>query len=468
MSNANFNFGHIKNNAGQALGGIDDFAGHRTRDSRGDTVIKGKEWRDAGKIDLWLMRDAPIAIAVWRHRFYRVIEKRAEEGKRGERIVVPANFNCHEREEVLKKQFRRRQDGSRLVPPERCPFDKLAELVREMCVDGKLSWVEPVLKFEGDDRTKAVILHAGDFWNAFGSNDLSQEEIAEVRRAAAPSKRDAWKSALLAKCSYIYTVVEDAHPELGGRIAVEGEGLTSAMQRAIAKRAEEVGSSAAADPRKNPILIRWKYDDRAKNPRDTYDVVLVSRPPSEEIAAAIAGEPPDLSDELALGDVDELRALFEAHQLVKLPLDKAFPARDPAAAQPRGQGTQDKDPPPAEELADCDFCRAEKVMTADETTCPKCGAIYGEFGEPDDSGLRALGVVAMPCLACKAPVPLPGWGGNPGKIGDEVACPNESCKAPHREVVEGDASRWERVALKGEVEGEPAKPVRAPRRAGRA
>jgi len=420
-----FNFGANRTVAGSEMD-VDGFLNHRSRDRSGDTILRSSEWKKEGKLDLWLHTKSRIA-AVWRHSFWRIVERTDKETNKKEKIVVFSPWNCHEDEQVLKRQFKRRADGTRVVPPECCPFDKLAEAVRMMAVRGEIRWTDPILKFEGDDRSQTTLVRAGDFWGAFSSGDLSEEEIGQMRRAGV-AKRDAWKTSLVPKCSYVFCGADDANLGDGPRILIEGEALGRAMQRAIEREIERHGSKELGNPFKHPVLFRWTFDD-SKDFSDKYDVRVLGKQPSDEVLAVIRdAEPPDTSDEVARGDVDELRALLESHALVKLPLDACFPARDAASAQPKPAASPSA---PAgiegSERYDCDHCGGKEVMSIDDLACPKCGANYGQITE--DGGQSTV-LFTRPCTACKEQIALPGRGA-PGTFGDHVKC--SQCGAEHFE-----------------------------------
>jgi rubredoxin len=422
MTEASFNYGHSRTVAGREMD-VDGFLTHRSRERSGGAVLRSSEWKKDGKLDLWLHTGTRIA-SVWRHSFWRVVERTDKETRKTEKVVVFSPWNCHEDEEVLRRQYKRRADGARQAPPERCPFDKLSEAIRAMAVRGEIRWTDPVLKFEGDDRSQTVIVRAGDFWNAFGSKDLSEEEIAQLRRVGV-NRRDAWKTALMPKCSYLFVAADDANLADGARILIEGEALGRAMQRAIEGEIDRHGSKELGNPFKNPYMFRWTFDD-SKDFADKYGAKVIGKKPTDEVLAVIRdAEPPDTSDELAFGDVDELRALLEAHALLKLPLDACFPPRDPASAQKNGakadEGSDADGDLPLR--FDCDHCGAKEVMGEDDFECPKCGAEYEVV-----DGNTVLG--ARPCLSCKAPVALPGVRA-PGKFGDHVKC--AKCGAEHFE-----------------------------------
>lgn len=467
MSDASFNHGANRHVAG-AEHDIDGFTRHRTSSRSSDLIIKNSDWKKAG-LKLWLHTKAPIP-SVWHHQFFKLIETRGDK----EKLPIFFKWNCWESEKVNVDRFKRRRDGSRMVPPKECPFCLLIEEVRLAVASRGLLWIDEVLNFEGDNRAKTKIIRAGDFWGAFGSHDLDDDEIADLRRAGV-DRKEAWKTSLTAKCEYIFLGADADNLADGCRIIVPPGVMGEAMQDAILREQKRLGKDRG-NPRLNPYLFEWSYDERAK--KDAYRVDVLGTAPSDEVLKVIRDtDPPDISDLIGWGDADELRALLEAHSVLDarlwIPmLDKAFPARDDSpksSPSPAREGAKDvsasagpsntpaakseskqPSPPAKEELYDCEHCGAKEVMKSTDFECPKCGAKYVEVGDGDAKS-TVLGY--RPCLSCKTPVALPGVAG-PGKSGDKVKC--GQCGAEHFENGD-DPPAWAMVEAPKE---EPKAPAR--------
>jgi hypothetical protein len=453
--NETFNHGANRHVAG-AEHDIDGFTRHRTSSRASDLIIKNDDWKKGG-IRLWLHTRAPI-VSVWHHQFFKVIEKREDKS----RLPIFFKWNCWEAESVNVDRFKRRRDGSRTNPPCQCPKCKLIELVREAVAGRVIRWTDEVLKFEGDNRADTKLIRAGDFWGAFSSRDLDEDDVADLRRAGV-DRKEAWKTALTPKCDYVFCAADADNLGDGCRIIVPPGIMGERMQDAIVREQKRSGKDKG-NPLKNPYLFEWSYDDRAKMPKDAYRVDVLGTSPTDEVLKIIRDtDPPDTSDLVAWGDADELRALLEAHALLPaaiwIPmLDKAFPVRDdapkggpapvrdgakdaPATAGAPPVGTSkaepDKPPPPPakEELFDCEHCGAEEVMRATDFDCPKCSAKYVEVGEGE---AKATVLGYRPCLSCTTLVAIPGVGGV-GKAGDRVKC--QKCGAEHFENGE-DPPAW--------------------------
>lgn len=458
MTDTSFNHGANRHVAG-AEHDIDGFTRHRTSSRASDLIIKNDDWKKDG-LKLWLHTRAPIP-SVWHHQFFKIIEKRDDK----EKLPIFFKWNCWEAEAINVDRFKRRRDGSRMVPPRECPFCLLIEEVRLAVVSRVLRWTDEVLKFEGDNRAKTKIIRAGDFWGAFSSRDLDEDEVADLRRAGV-DRKEAWKTALTSKCEYIFVGADGDNLADGCRIIVPPGIMGEKMQDAILREQKRLGKDKG-NPRLNPYLFEWSYDDRAKQAKDAYRVDVLGTTPSDEVLKVIREvDPPDISDLIGWGEADELRSLLEAHSLLDAKLwipmlDKAFPARDdspkgdpapareggkdapaPTGAPPAGTAKAEPAKPPAsttpEELFDCEHCGAKEAMKATDFDCPKCGAKYVEVGEGE---AKATVLGYRPCLSCKTPVALPGVVG-PGKAGDKVKC--GKCGAEHFENGE-DPPQWAMV-----------------------
>jgi len=470
MNDTSFNHGANRHVAG-AEHDIDGFTRHRTSSRASDLIIKNEDWKKGG-IRLWLHTKAPI-VSVWHHQFFKVIEKREDKA----RLPIFFKWNCWEDEKVNVDRFKRRRDGSRTNPPCQCPKCKLIEIVRESVAGRTLRWTDEVLKFEGDNRADTKLIRAGDFWGAFSSRDLDDDEVADLRRAGV-DRKEAWKTALTPKCDYVFCGADADNIADGCRIIVPPGIMGERMQDAIVREQKRSGKDKG-NPLKNPYLFEWSYDDRAKMPKDAYRVDVLGTAPSDEVLKVIRDtDPPDTSDLIAWGDADELRSLLEAHSVldarVWIPmLDRAFPARDDSSKggpAPAPEGVKDapaqtgapntpaakaepaKPPaaPTPEELYDCEHCGAVKVMKSTDFDCPKCGAKYVEVGEGD---AKATVLGYRPCAGCKTLVALPGVTA-PGKAGDHTKC--QQCEMDLHETGD-DPPQWIGVEV---VKAEPKAPAR--------
>lgn len=370
---------------------LDEFLGHSST-ARGNGGGKIVNWRkkEPPQIDTWLHTKSPI-VAVWRHGWPRIAEIDRDGTKTRE--VWGGTFNCWESEDVLRKQYRRADDGSRIMPPSTCPICLMIEWVRTEVAAGRLSWVEPLFKFEGDDADKATIITAGGLYNAFGG-DLSRQEIADLRRAGI-RRDEAWKQNMMAKCSYVFAIVDHEDPSKGVQTAVETTALGDAVKRVIRDQIDSLGA-VEGHPFRTPYAIRWQYRPKEVEFSKKYHALAMPRLAcSAEIRDLIENSPPpDLSAIINRGNAVALHAAMAAHALVDLPLDRFFAAAEGASQLPAPRA-QDPAPaptpaarrkppvkaepvapvyPPGTDTLPCDECGA--VMAATDATCWKCGAQY--------------------------------------------------------------------------------------------
>lgn len=377
---------------------LDEFLGHSST-SRGGSKFANWRKRQPPQIDTWLHVQSSI-VALWRHGWPRLVEIDRD----GEKVteVWGGNFNCWEPEDVLKRQYRRNDDGSRVAPPTICPHCLLLEYLRGMVRAEKLSWTEPVFRFEGDDPQQAQVLTVGGLYNGF-SGELSRQQVAELRRAGI-RRDEAWKENTMAKCSYVFSIVDHVEPEKGVQIAIETTALGDAVKRVIRDQIDALGA-AEGHPLKNPYAIRWQYRPTEQEFSKKYHALAMPKlqltPEIRELIFDAA--PPDLSGIIGRGNVASLRSTMEAHALIELPFDKLFAAAEEAEGVPapqegapnrasaRSTGSKPKPaaPPPADEE------EAPKAPPARRQAKPK---------EPEGpvEPVRPAGTVTLPCDACGA------------------------------------------------------------------
>lgn len=408
---------------------LDTFLDHSTGGGGGRGAFLGN-WKknDPPKIVIWLHTAAGF-VARWVHGFQRIVvrEDRETGDKRTE--VWGASFVCHERELILKKQRFRDDEDAREYPPEVCPMCKAIEHVRKLVREHEIAWTDPIFRFEGDDPERNVVITAGGFYNAFARKDLTPKEIAELRRANI-RRDEAWKKNGIARCQYVFSVVNDAEPEAGVQIATEAEALGNAMKARIRDKIEEAGREEG-NPLRNPYAFLWEYREAEQIDKKYRVVPMTKQPLTDEIRRLIVEEPPpDLSDYTAPGNIATLRADMERFALITFPWDEIFgeaekraeagatdfdpeeiereeaeekAAKSKAAATKAAKPAPAKAaPPPAkaapappkatppkaakpapkpepEELFACDHCGFEGLKATD-VECSTCGALFDEDG----------------------------------------------------------------------------------------
>jgi hypothetical protein len=389
---------------------LEDFLGHSTGGGGGGSRLKNWKNGDPPRINVLLHTQAKI-VTVWRHGLNEVREVTDKETGETSLQVWGSRWNCLEDERVLKSQYRRdKATNQRRVPPVICPLCIMVEVLIRMYRDGSLGFCEQILKFEGDKAEDTRIITAGGFVNQYGSKYLSSEQKGAMRKAGV-KLTEAWKENALARCSYIFRVVDVENPGDGVQVAVETAQLGDEVKRVIRDKIQEFGDEEG-HPLLNPYVIRWQYSEAAPL-KDKYTAQSMSRMTISETARQLItdGPPPDIDYLTKDPDIALLRALLEQHALVELPWDEIFgpaeraaekedPRPDPAQTESRRaskpavkkpapaqsksarkpepepqNATEAQQPAEQPELFECDACGKE-VLGADDTVCPACGAKY--------------------------------------------------------------------------------------------
>lgn len=388
---------------------LDSFLGHKSRDAGAAYLEK---WKDDGQIDILLHTRADIA-SKWTHG---LVEVKLVKGEGDDAEEVPrfrwTGYTCWEAESVLQRQFKRDQDtGRRKFPPVICPDCLLLEWLREQVESGEMDWTTPVFKFkaidkDGDEEVK--LYHAGGLYGAFGAKDMSDEQVDSLKEAKIV-RREAWKEGILAKMSYVFSVLPYANPEKGIVVATETALLGDKVKTLIMKTREEFGDDEG-DPRKNPYVIRWKFDNGKNTPFDKkYDAVRMSKMKiTPEMLEAIEGDPPDIDPYLRVRDPYAHRAMLEEACCLKkgrVPWDAIFGRAcrswdkmkekekgskheeddgesKPPAKKPQGKATTKSAAKPRVEL--CEEC-GEPLSKAGKCLNPDCGANTAPDPDPTNN-----------------------------------------------------------------------------------
>lgn len=422
--------------------GVEEFLDHSASGKGAGLFLRS--WRDPkegdeAKIMVWLHTMVGF-VARWSHRLPRIVVREDRDSGEARKEVWGGTWKCWEAEKLLKRQFYRDDDGEREVPPIICPTCLLAEYVEQQIRAGDLSWVEPIFRYEGTDPDKSITIHAGGFVSRFRpprNKEFTPKQKGELKKAGI-DLRQAFRENGLARCQYVFTVVDDAHPDNGIQITTEAEALGKAMQAKIRDRIDDLGREKG-NPLKTPIAWQWEYDETKAFDKKYRVVPKTSVEMSDEIKELICStDPPDLSEFLEPGNVEELRADFERYALIDFPFDEIFEPSEKASAAkkkereeteeavPKKRGrertpeveskkeraepererrrsrdddrksepereTKTASPPPADdELFECDHCKVGR-MKGDDVECPKCHTVYDV-----DTG----SMIGRPCQKC--------------------------------------------------------------------
>lgn len=394
---------------------LDEFLGHKTSDV-GESVYLRWNKRQPPQVDVWLHTRAGIR-SLWQHNFPRIVDLKDEATGATHQEVWGGSFNCWEHESVLRRQYFRDQDG-RKFPPEICPFCRMIEAIRRMVETGKLSWIAPIFKFEVGNPKYDQVVHAGGIYNAYGKQNLTAEQLAELKKHHI-YRKESWKENGMSKCSYVLFVVDNDAVEKGVLVSVESAGLGDKIKTAIAQRQKSSGRDKG-NPILNPYAIRWEHhpDEADLNKRyEAYPMDSIGLSP--EVHRLITETvPPDVKNLTMLGNPKLLRGKFEAHWcgpeidwdwIFGPSMEKfddseddpvSFPFGENAdeeerpreiASEPEGKSVEKSEPREVDssdefldedgvEIVECSNPACEKDMRVTDDVCPYCGAVYDEDG----------------------------------------------------------------------------------------
>lgn len=375
---------------------MDDWLRHRGTERGGSGKLAN--WKDDGRITVWL-HTKRLPVAVWQHNFPKLVT--LEKNGETEKHYWGEGYNCPEPEDVLRRQYKTNEDGSRKEAiTGACGFCKMLEFLSMSIESGDLNWTDKIFEFRGaDDPDEDVVLHAGGLLGYFG-RDLDEDEEADLK-AHRIKPSEAWKEAAMGKLKYVLPVVDHAHPEKGVQIAVQPQSVGDAIKKVIADEMASEKREEDGNPQLNPYAIELLYDPREPNFSKQYTARRIKRVEmTPAIEKLIRSEKPDLSFYIDPMDGPGIRAILEQRALVSLPWDELFakvakgkPSRNerfdpeelektppsPQASRGRRGRVADVDrkpepPPPPKDGIPCDDCGF--VMGKTDTKCGGCGTEY--------------------------------------------------------------------------------------------
>lgn len=418
---------------------LDSFLDHSTGSKGSGVFLRKWTQEEPNKITIWLHTRATF-IPRWSHNIPRVVTRTDRDTQEVKQEVWFGSFVCWEKEFVLKKQFYRDADGEREYPPEICPMCKLVEFVHLAIKRGDLLWTDPFLQFVGDDPSKTKILHAGGLANHFREprkTPFTKEQKTELREAGIQIG-EAWRENAYSRCQYVFSVVDNAHPENGCQATTEAEALGNAMKAKIKDQMEALGRDAG-NPLKNPVAFLWEYDE-TKNFDKRYRVVAMPLIPlTDDIKELIVdNDPPDLTEYMTPGNVQALRAQLEAACLIDgVPWDDIFGAAEKKAAEiearkkaiENGEAVEEETPPAAPKPLE------RKALGAAKQPEPKPieRKSIGGAKAPAPATTPAAAPAAAPATSSKTSklspkVPAAAPASEPAAEEEEIGCDN--CDAP--------------------------------------
>lgn len=302
-----------------------EFMNHDPSGRGGRTnYLRGWTKRTPPQVDVWLHTRAAWA-PLWQHgglQQVREIEDRETKVRRRE--IWGLKFNCLEPESVLKEQYSRDRDsGIRKIEPTICPVCKMNEYLYQLMLSGALDVTQAIFDFQVDEKREVLTLGAmlGEFPKWGDMDDAMKKRVSEAKI----NLKDSWKHKAIAKCNYVFCVVDNSQPQNGCQVAIEtgllGQKLKAELQKEIERRGTEEGN-----PLIKPYPFRWKYFAQEAEFNKKYDVVALSNVQiTEDIQRMIVEEaPPDLARVCRPGDVRSLRAQLEQYAVLELPFDDFF------------------------------------------------------------------------------------------------------------------------------------------------
>jgi hypothetical protein len=305
---------------------VDAFLKHRTSERTGGRL----KWKDnkPPRVDVW-MHKLVIPIALWSHQFPRLVVRENKKEDSSKTEVWGGTLNCREDESILIRQYKRNDDGTRRFPPKSCPVCKLIETVRDMIEEEQLDWTQTIFRFDGDEDRR--VLHAGGLCGMYDdrNDEMSDEDKKELKDAGIKMGGDdgAWREKAIAKCAYVFAVVDNDDVGAGIQITTEAQSLGDKVKDVINDTIESLENNIVGNPFQTPYVIRWEYNDAKGIP---YDKIYKARRMekivlTEDIDKLISSERPDLSHVTALPNMKSLRATLERHCTVKnMPWDHIF------------------------------------------------------------------------------------------------------------------------------------------------
>jgi len=389
--------------------GLDDFLGHS---NRGSTSYLGN-WKknNPPRVRVVLHTQAPI-IALWQNPWPKIVTR--EKDGREVREVWSGSFNSWEVEKILNRQYRRDDDGERLFPPVVCPMALMLEEVERLMRDDTLKWDTPMFRFVGDDESKARVLHAASMTNKLKKiwGEMTNDEKQDALARGIPSPAKSWMAMMMAKCQYVFTVVDYDNAKDGIQVAKQTTLVGDKTKTAIRDRRTSLGE-VEGNPLTNPVVIQWEYDQSATTFGEKYSAVIIDQlpiPSAGDVMDLITKkDPPNLDHLTAPGDIVALRASMEdayCGPAGMLDFDAIFAPAEAIAGIP-ADSDEDADDIAADIVGDAEDGAAEDAALADDI--PDGGVLdvegpdYLIADRKDDGRVYAAdGVELFTCEACGA------------------------------------------------------------------
>lgn len=383
---------------------VDDFLDHEGSGGRRGKYLRS--WTKDGSIRIWL-HTRRMPVAVWQHPFRQLVVFEDKDTRESTKAYWSKPQTCWETEAFLKEQYKRDEESGVLEvgAPRRCSLCRMIDCVHRAVFSGTLDWTAPVFRFEGStDPKNDAVLHAGGLTNMFGSDRLSEKQVAFLKSRGI-RQSESWKQNAHAKLQYVLCIVNNDEPRDGVQIATQNSLVGEAIKKAIRDTQASLGKEEG-NPVTHPFCIELTYDERAPINKRYHGRRIERIKLTPEVDRLIREEPPSLASITRPFDQRSMRPFLERHAVAGLPWDEIFDVptlvaesaeddfptdkREEASERRVGAG-RDGDRREAEgrlreagvhpgggrsdaNTIPCDKCKAP--MREDEEVCRNCGATY--------------------------------------------------------------------------------------------
>lgn len=266
-------------------------------------------WKDKGSVVIWLHTESDIYYS-YNHQFMFEDEFEDKETKKMKQVLRFPRFVSPDSLEVLQKQYFRDRATDRLeLMPDRDPFLLLREWIRVQVRTGALAPEEVVFEWFDPKNNQIIQWRAGDL--------SGLEKRGQLR----------WNHSLDAKLQFVMCVVDDSNIAGGLQIAQETQAIGDKLREEIKRQIDSKGEEAG-DPTRSPYAFKWTYNKNEKNPNNVYGCFRFDKAAyTDEVYKLIAEtEPLDVHRLITPqdGDAEKIRAIFEQHQRIELPIADIF------------------------------------------------------------------------------------------------------------------------------------------------
>jgi hypothetical protein len=354
---------------------IDQFLKHKSNAGGAGFL---KKWTDRNPAEInTVLHTKRMPIVLWQHPFPRIMIREDKKTRQATREVWGGNYNCLEDEAILRKQYHRNDDGTRKYTPVKCPICRMVEYVRDMVEEDRLDWLTPIFRFNGDKDDR--VIHAGGLFGAFKSDDLTDDEIRQIKSIGL-KMNETYQENAYAKCNYVFCVVDVDNIQDGVQIATVTNLLGDKVKEVINDKMKSAGSEAG-NPFLVPYCIQWEYLKNETDIKKRYKARPMERiqitPAIQEL---IRSDPPDLSNVIAPFELKTMRSFLERYCLIndkmdwdyifKVKVDEDEQKNARVVGELRGGEEDPVDPPVTSGQAPP--VGAAPTVQVDDDTCPVC------------------------------------------------------------------------------------------------